>query len=92
MLTARPGRSLILALVVHFALLLPAADLAHHSGHADEESCEVCVKFATLQTGAVPVQAATSPPAPRMALFTPLSAGPGYAAPGRATARGPPLA
>jgi len=92
MLTARPGRSFFLALVVHFALLLPVADLAHHSGHADEETCEVCLTFATLQTGAVPAQAAMPPPAPYLALPPPVHAGPGYAMPGRATARGPPLA
>jgi len=92
MLTARHGRLLVFALVVHFALLLPAADLAHDAGHPDDLTCETCLALGTFQHGITPSPAPVLPPQ-QAATTAPPPADAGHpAAPARAVARGPPAA
>jgi len=90
MLTGRHGRLLVFALVVHFALLLPAADLAHGSAHPEDTSCEVCLQLGSFQHGVTPSEASTLSPRYAAAPYRPLAITRDSTAPARATARGPP--
>jgi hypothetical protein len=90
MLTARQGRLLVLALVVHFALLLPVADLAHGSAHHGDDTCDTCVQFGALQGGLTPATAAEPPPAVAPGPAGPRVVTPVVRAATRATARAPP--
>lgn len=92
MLTARQGRFLVFALVVHFALLLPVADLAHGTAHPEDTSCDVCPQLGAFQHGVAPTPTSDMPPRLAGAPFSPLSSVLDPAAPARATARGPPVA
>jgi len=87
---ARLGRLLVFALVVHFALLLPIADIAHGTAHPDEAGCDICDHLGTLQHGLVTPVAAGAIPRAGESVGVP----PPYAAPRTvltaATARGPP--
>jgi hypothetical protein len=90
MLTARQGRSLILALVVHFALLLPVAELAHGAGHADEQSCETCTQLGALKSGAIPAAASPGAPVLGPGAPRPVAGAAPASTPARASARAPP--
>lgn len=92
MLTARHGRLLVFALVVHFALLLPVADLAHGSAHPGDTGCDVCLHLGSLQQGVAPTVATAMPAGYAVAPFRPLAISRERTAPARATARGPPSA
>ncbi len=92
MLTPRQGRFLVFALIVHFALLLPVADLAHGSAHPEDTSCDVCLQLGSFQHGVAPTAACDMPPRLAATPFPSLSGTLDRAAPARATARGPPFA
>lgn len=92
MLTARHGRLLVFALVVHFALLLPAADLAHGSAHPEDTGCDVCLQLGSFQHGVTPSAASVLLPRLAAAPFRPLPVTRERTTPARATARGPPSA
>jgi hypothetical protein len=89
---ARHGRLLVFALVVHFALLLPVADMAHGTGHADEAGCEVCTGLGNLQYGLVPSPSSSAAPGPTGSLVALRPEDPQRTVPIPGTARGPPVA
>jgi len=90
MLTGRHGRLLVFALVVHFALLLPAADLAHGSAHPEDTGCDICLQLGSFQHGVTPSEPSVLPPRLVAAPLRPLAVSRDRTAPARATARGPP--
>ncbi len=91
MLTARHGRLLVFALVVHFALLLPVAEMAHGDLHQDESSCEVCAGLGNLQYALVASVASRAAPDPGESLVAVRPDDQPRTALIPATARGPPV-
>ena len=90
MLTPGRGRLLIIALVVHFALLLPITEMAHGAGHSDDGNCGVCLQLGSLQQGVAPSVAVGTAPPDRHAPVQAMTLAATPTAPTRATARGPP--
>jgi len=90
MLTPRRGRLLIIALVVHFALLLPVAEIAHGTVHPDDANCGVCLQLGSLQQGVAPSVAVGIPLPDRHTPVQSMILADTPTAPTRATARGPP--